>query len=221
MVKNVFKLIIKISLNFSTILVLSTIFGFNLHPANAYSISGIVRYSTTPMENIIVELLESDWDGNIIETTYTNTLGEYRFDNVPDGEYYLKVYGPTDEYSLWIGRYITVSGEDITRDFRLSKKIILSTPENNSIVTTKRPTLTWIPQDDAFEYIISIWLEPTGEEGTREKVVSNESTNKENSYSLPFDLVEGETYQWRVSARDNYGELIGRTTNSFLFHRHC
>ena len=63
-----------------------------------YIVTGLVQYSTTPLDNVKVELRSVPPDYNTIaQTTYTNVLGVYTFYGVSDGDYQVRTYGPTPE----------------------------------------------------------------------------------------------------------------------------
>ena len=180
-------------------------------PPSGYTISGVVKYSSTLLANVKVELRFGTNAEVIEQTVFSNSVGEYQLNSVTDGDYQLRAYGPTSEYITWQGWSVSVSGADLVRDFALAKNIILLTPENGNTVTTLSPTLTWTPNNEATEYIVQVNVSSTWE------LVDHPGGIVGASYTLSHDLQDGETYTWQVDARDASGTYVGGTMMAFQF----
>jgi Tol biopolymer transport system component len=179
----------------------------------AASVSGIVRYSTTPLNNVKVDLLEGEVTNSPLKSTTTN-IGYYSFSNVPDGSYWVGVHGPSSEYLTWIAYPIDVQSQDVSQDIALPKNIDLLTPSSGAVVNSLHPQLTWQPNSEASLYKIELYITDGWQE------IEN-GTSTSSSYIVQRDLVPGVNYTWQVTAFDSQGikELgcVGCTQDAFSF----
>ena len=91
-------------------------------PVNV-KVSGTVYYSTTPVPDVMVELVSGDATDPPVFSTKTNIFGTFTFFDVPSGNYWLKAYVPPEEYIGWQARSITVGSIDLISDIYLKKKL--------------------------------------------------------------------------------------------------
>jgi len=165
-----------------------------------YSISGTVFFSTTPLDNILLELTR---DGEYIPISNTTTTnGTYSFSNVTLGTYWITAYGPTPEYVPSMDYTVEVIDQNITRNIYLPKLLNLLNPENDSNVTTSRPTFSWEAFPNASRYSISVhelsnWTWSVWED--------SQFTN----YTLQTELSDGKEYDWNIYAKDANDHVIG------------
>jgi hypothetical protein len=189
-----------------------------------YSVSGLTRYSNTPMGNVDIEL-RSDPDGdnnyNIVEkTTTSDANGVYSLENVTNGDYQIWVLGPSSDYIASLEYSLTVENTDIENlNLQLEKNITLISPTDGSSIVTTTPTLTW----DGLAEAASFSVQVNHLTGSARNVVHyvTEGINAE-SYTLPSQLTDGtlqdgETYTWQIEAFDADYYRIGRTDPEFSF----
>jgi len=180
--------------------------------ASGVSVSGIVRYSATPLQGVTVKLiLGPNAVMPPLTTTVTDAGGAYNFTGVAPGSYSLRVDGPNAAYITWGAVPVQVANTNITVPFSLPKVIALSTPSNNATNQATLPTLTWQANPEATTYTIQInttngWVP-----------VAPGATSGTNSYTLLTPLTPGEQYTWQVDAYDSGGRSVGTTDTAFRF----
>ena len=91
-----------------------------------------------------------------------------------------------------------------TRDFHLCKGFDPASPANNESVTS-RPILQWNPYPDAVRYVATV-LSPTAQVVYTRGAQGQPLT--ETSVQVDVALAPG-GYQWRVSAFNAAGQMIG------------
>jgi uncharacterized protein (TIGR02145 family) len=177
-------------------------------PANQpQTVSGTVWYASTRVPGIKAEL----WSGeNILQTVYSDSNGDYRFDNVISGEYGVRVYGPTDDYVSWSETSLQISDSDVIRDLSIMKDIKLISPENTACITSNQPTLVWEPNADASRYGVQVHVTSTWD------LVIHDTQVTGTSYTFSEDLVNGETYTWQIDAYSD-DRPVGSTMRSYQF----
>ena len=175
---------------------------------SGYTVSGIVYYSTTPLNGIKVELEKGSATGPTLQRTETIN-GFYSFSSVFPGRYFVKVFGPTDEYIRWTASSTEVICGDVTQDMDLPKKIILLSPKNKSKVSSLHPTLSWKANNEARRYTIQINVT----DGWELVEMGNSTTH---SYTVESELTPGVNYTWQVDAYEEY-HWVGTTCNAFRF----
>ena len=178
-------------------------------PLSGYIVSGMVYYSTTPLDGVSVELVQGTSTSPPLQSTTTSS-GFYSFSSVDPGSYWIKVYGPTDEYIGWRAQSIEVVSSDITKDMYLSKKMILLSPENNAFITSRYPMLSWEANSEAAWYEIQINVT---EDWQLVEFVKNIMFTH---YTVQTELTP-DNYTWGVGAYDAYNHYVGSTQSTFRF----
>ncbi len=179
-------------------------------PVNV-KVSGTVYYSTTPVPDVMVELVSGDATDPPVFSTKTNIFGTFTFFDVPSGNYWLKAYGPTEEYIGWQARSITVGSIDLISDIYLKKKMTLLSPQHNSVVNTLSPKFCWQGLPEAVEYVFQ--LNKTSDWTLIDIVHSIHLT----CYTTSQILQNGVQYSWQIDAIDKNGHDVGTTHSAFQF----
>jgi len=174
-----------------------------------YVVSGMVYYSTTPLDGVSVELVQGTLTSPPLQSTTTSS-GSYSFSLVDPGSYWIKVYGPTDEYLAWIAHPIEVVSNDITEDMYLEKKMTLLSPENDAFITSRHPTLSWEANSEAVEYDIQINVT----EGWQLVEFVHHITSTD--YTVQTELTP-DNYTWQVEAYNALFHRVGRVESTFRF----
>jgi len=179
-------------------------------PLFGYDVSGMVYYSTTPLDGVSVELVQGTPTSPPLQSTTTSS-GFYSFSSVDPGSYWIKIYGPTDEYISWVAYSIEVVSSNITMDMDLPKKMTLLSPANNSTVSSLHPTLSWEAKSEAARYVIQIRVT----EGWQDVEFVENITS--TYYTVQTELTPGVNYTWHADAYDAYNHNVGITQNEFRF----
>lgn len=178
---------------------------------NGVSISGIVYYSTTPLEGVQIELLQGDVTGTPLDTTYSAADGSYSFTNVSPGDYQIKKYSPFGTGNLWSAEPITVGTTDLVYDLYVQKEIKPLTPANNAQVESIHPYVCWEPLPEADYYTLQI------NQSSDWKLMDRGLGVTSNCYRIKADLENGVNYTWQVNADDANDHYIGYTVNEWTF----
>jgi uncharacterized repeat protein (TIGR02543 family) len=178
-------------------------------PLFGYVVSGMVYYSTTPLNGVSVELVQGTLTSPPLQSTTTSS-GFYSFSSVDPGSYWIKVYGPTDEYIGWIAEPIEVASSDITKDMYLPKKMTLLSPENDAFITSRYPTLSWEANSEAAEYDIQINVT----EGWQLVEYVHHITSTD--YTVQTELTP-DNYTWQVEAYNALFHRVGMAEPTFRF----
>jgi len=178
-------------------------------PLFGYDVSGTVYYSTTPLDGVSVELVQGTATSPPLQSTTTSS-GFYSFSSVDPGSYWVKAYGPTDEYLGWIAYSIEVVSSDITKDMDLPKKITLLSPENNAFITSRYPTLSWEANSEAAWYTIQIDV-------TEDWQLVEFVENITSTYHTVQTELTPDNYRWGVGAYDAYNHNVGTAQPTFRF----
>jgi hypothetical protein len=179
--------------------------------ASGASVSGTVYYSTTPLASVRVELVVGDPSDPPVFSTTTTLSGTFSFASVPEGDYWLKSYGPTDQYFLWQARTITVGDAPVHRDIFLYKKMTLVAPPQDSTVETASPVFCWEGLPEAEEYTFQ--LNKTSDWTLVDFVHHIPGTCYETSQVL----LDGVQYTWQIDATNQDGNGVGSTASTFRF----
>ncbi|NIM59041.1 MAG: DUF1565 domain-containing protein [Candidatus Aminicenantes bacterium] len=178
-------------------------------PLFGYVVSGTVYYSTTLLDSVSVELVQGTLTSPPLQSTTTSS-GFYSFSSVDPGSYWVKVYGPTDEYIAWIAHPIEVVSSDITEDMYLPKKMTLLSPENDAFITSRFPTLSWEANSEAAKYTVQINVT---EDWQLVEFVENITST---SYTVQTELTP-DNYTWQVGAYDAFNQNVGMAEPTFRF----
>jgi len=178
-------------------------------PLFGYDVSGMVYYSTTPLDGVSVELVQGTSTSPPLQSTTTSS-GFYSFSSVDPGSYWVKAYGPTDEYIGWVAYSLEVVSNDITKDMDLPKKITLLSPENNAFITSRHPTLSWEANSEAAKYSIQIDV-------TEDWQLVEFVENITSTYHTVQTELTPDNYRWGVGAYDAYNHNVGTAQPTFRF----
>ncbi len=170
-------------------------------PKQGSSLRGVVMWNDERLANIKVELQEDIefglWETpRVLQTTRTNAQGEYRFENVPPGDYVVWAIGEKEVY-ISVGypaaAYAETSGYYV---LHLDKPIDVISPKGTS-GTGLTPTLRWKPVPGAVRYEVGIddITPPEGLMMTR----LNYRTDKPN-LKIAEPLERNRFYSWSVEA---------------------
>jgi len=174
-----------------------------------YTVSGMVYYSNTPLDNINVELLRG---ATVLQTTTTSN-GFYIFPNgVNPGSYSVKVYGPSSEYIGWTARPIEVVNSSVTQNMDLPKKMTLTAPANGSWVEFS-PNLQWQANPQANRYVVQV------NKTSDWQLIVHATNVTTNSYTISYTLMEDYVnYTWQIDAYDSSNHWVGTTSTSWTFN---
>jgi hypothetical protein len=179
------------------------------------NISGIVYYSTTPIDGVEICL---DWlySSYVMKTT-THGGGFYQFNNVvPCRCMYLDKY-PFGIYAMrpewFVGFDKQLNAIDVTKDLYLYKRI--KTVSDGRTFNSSHPTITWEANPEARKYVIDIVR--TGESN---KTIDQGETSSSN-YTVSIELTPGK-YGFRILAYDSFDHLVGDTDfSNVAAYSHC
>lgn len=180
--------------------------------------AGRILWNDQPLAGVTVKLC-SDWSmfGGCKGTEYETVSGDdgrYTFDNIPAGEYSFitRMPGQQNE-TMWIGGGVEVKdGETYTvRDADVIKyDLKLTSPGNNTTLTTNTPTLEWETYPGAAYYKVYV-----ASRKTHDAVVPFERSTT-NSYAIQKPLEPSE-YYWSIHAYNANGTKIAESKGSFDF----
>ncbi len=178
-------------------------------PKQGSSLKGVVMWNDERLANIKVELQEDIEFGlwgnpRVLQTTTTNAQGEYRFENVPPGDYMVWAVGEKEGY-LSVGysaaAYAETSGYDV---LRLFKPIEVIGPVGTT-GTSLTPTLRWKPVPGAVRYEVGLDDITPPEDPT---ATSRYYRTDETSLKITEPLERNRFYSWSVNAYTQYGTKI-------------
>ncbi len=129
-------------------------------PKQGSSLKGVVMWNDERLADIKVELQEDIefglWENpDVLQTTRTNAQGEYRFENVPPGDYMVWALGEKEGYlsaGYSAATYAETSGYDVLRLY----KIIEVIGPVGTTGTSLTPTLRWKPVPGAVRYEVGL-----------------------------------------------------------------
>lgn len=162
---------------------------------------GRILWNGQPMAGVTVKLC-TFWD--FFEgcktkeyTAISDSEGQYTIDGVPAGKYELITSLPDQENeNWWMGMKVNVvAGEIVTiDDLRVSKSDLkLSSPLNNTTVTSTTPSLEWEPYPGAAYYYVNV-----SKFLSVESVVSNEKVSiPQYTFKNPLTAAK---YSWFILA---------------------
>ena len=172
-----------------------------------YVLSGTINDFTGHLSNILLTL-----DGNETKTTYTDENGQFSFDNIPNGTYFL--VPEKDRYDFTpSSKEITIHNQDrMGVDFHAQFHTNAPTqpsnpyPQHNAINVPLNPELSWTASDpDADTLYFNLYIGKHNPPGLI-------AENLDQSSFHPSILDKGITYYWQVNAIDEHGaETIGPT----------
>jgi hypothetical protein len=174
----------------------------SISPTENYSVSGNVLYKGNPVENAVVSI---DDDKNL--QTQTDEQGEYKFVNIPKGNYNITVSKSNDEGGFTErSTGITVENDVTVESLILPSGVKLYQPEN---VEDIKMLLKWsmIDANDFREYKIYQHLSSGLDETTGELIhVSTQIDDTSFSVKNLNPLTE---YFFRVYVMNDFGRLGG------------
>jgi len=165
---------------------------------------GRVMWNGQPMVDVTIKLC-TDW--NFLEgckskeyAAISDREGRYTIDGVPAGKYELITRLPDQENeNWWMGMKVNVdAGEIVTLDdLRVSKSDLkLSSPLNNTTVTSTTPSLEWEPYPGAAYYYVNVLKIQS-----LESVVSNEKVSiPQYTFKNPLRAAKYSWYIWAYNA---------------------
>jgi outer membrane protein assembly factor BamB len=171
-------------------------------PSNL-SITGMVYYSTYPLDGVLVKLFQGNDTFDPLQATSTIN-GYYRFSALAPGSYDITAYGPTSEYAYGTGFSGIVVSSNVTRDIDLPKLMTLRSPGKEANTTSLHPTLSWDANSEAARYAIQINVV----DGWQLVEVGHSTST---SYTVQTELTPGVRYTWQVDAFDAYSHHVGTT----------
>jgi hypothetical protein len=174
--------------------------------ASSASVLGMVFYSTTPLDNITVEV--STYPGGTLLDTTTTSTGFYSFSGLTPGQYTVRVYRPSYEYyPVSMGTVTTVGSNPVEVNFHIPKTIIQTNPPHNSTVSSN-VTLQWDAIPEAAKYSVQV-----NRTSDWQQVVFNPNVYT-NSYTIPSSsFVNGAQYTWTIRAYDSSYNNVGGCGN--------
>jgi hypothetical protein len=165
----------------------------------------MVVWGTQPVAGAGVELKPegSFYQQPIVAQTTTGYDGRFSLENAPAGKLMIYAIAPSNEYWRWTGRPITVptGGTVDAGQLRLSKRMELLEPPNESTVNTSTPFLRWRAFAGAARYHVDVFDDATGTAVMRQDTVATELV-------VGPPLAAGRRYQWSVTAYDGSGAQI-------------
>lgn len=169
------------------------------------TVQGRVVWNGQPIAGAIVYVADDFKAGSVrYGTVTTDEQGRFFIPGVPEGSKYVGVSGNQRVFWVGSGTPFTMTGSSFTRDFHLCKGFDPASPGNNDVVAS-RPILRWNPYPDAVRYVATV-ISPTGQvvytRGAQDQPLT------ETSVQVDVALAPG-GYQWRVSAFNAAGQMIG------------
>lgn len=172
-----------------------------------YSISGMVYYSTIPVDGLELHLGTTVWPGyprpDIVTTT---KAGSYRFENVIVGYgWYIHLEG-----SGWYAKIYALRSEfmplaqntDLTKDLYVYKWLSIISPGYWEVLNTSHQKISWYAIPEAQRYEIDL-IHSVGEH------IETGKTRK-TSYTIVHELAPGD-YGFRVVAFDVLNHIVADT----------
>jgi outer membrane protein assembly factor BamB len=172
-------------------------------PSNL-SITGMVYYSTYPLDGVLVELFNTSDQNTPLKSALT-VNGFYRFAAVAPGTYDITAYGPTSEFlasSTWLD---TVVSSNLTKDFYLPKVISVRSPSSHANITSSHPTISWDANREAARYYVQINVLEGAELGE----IVDSGTCTFTSYTVVNELTPGLRYWLHIGAIDASSHEVG------------
>ena len=181
-------------------------------PKQGSLIKGVVVWNDERLANIKVELQEEPEENDsgawnnppVLQTTKTNAQGEYRFENVPPGNYVVWALGDEKGYQTvgyGAAAYAETSG---TETIRLDKLIEVIGPVGTTIKTLT-PTLRWKPVPDAARYEVSLKVISPSEDSMTAHLYRR---TDETKLDISEPLERATLYGWSVTAYTEDGTQI-------------
>ncbi|MBN2210412.1 MAG: hypothetical protein JW709_03370, partial [Sedimentisphaerales bacterium] len=171
-----------------------------------FAITGTVYYGGyESVGGVKLELHSSQPGTPLLDTVISDYDGTYRFENVPEGEYGLWVYGPDDDNADLVTWNVTVVDADVTQDVAVFKALQRRSPYNHGVVATPNPRLTWAPQNDAEYYIVTLYHH----EGQNFNQIAQSGLLYTAEWTISDALTPGESYGWTLEAYNWMEEAVG------------
>ena len=172
------------------------------YPLPLTGVEGRVYYSTTPLPDIKVALLDGSTQNEIIHT-YSDENGNYELLYDTPGYYCLHPHPPSSEYAsiAYCASWFIQEGKMTPYDVDLPNKLTLTSPPHLGSTTDTTPTLVWVANPTAVLY--ELYIEDLG---SHEVVVSQDYITG-TSYTIPNPLPLG-VYYWSVLWYDATDHLV-------------
>jgi hypothetical protein len=174
-----------------------------------YSISGTVYYSTTPLPNVRVELIQGSLSNPPMASMLTDSSGDFAFAGLEGGDYYVKVYGPNSDYIYASASLLTMTTSSMTLPYYLRKKMTLLSPANGSTVDTV--TFCWQGLPEAARYTFQM------NKTSDWTLIAFVHDIMGTCFQLTTPLENNVDYTWQIDAADQFGHEVGSTVDAFRF----
>ena len=167
-----------------------------------YDITGTAYYSTTPIGDVQIDLV-NDAEAIIDTSTTDSQTGQYLFTGVLPGDYTVWWRAPSAEYRTAGSHPVSVTNVNTNQDLELKKTITQTSPADES--NAESPvTLSWESQAAADEYRIEVHV-------VENWVLLDNYVTSNTEFTIPVALVTGETYSWTLSSLDSSNNYIGHS----------
>ena len=165
-------------------------------------LTGLVKWNDTGVTGLNVQLLASQED-TLVKQTTTDDSGNFSFDIVTGGSYYITFDVPANTY--WPLANLPVQVQEGAAQnldaITLQKKLILTNPANNGNVDSNRPTLTWQAVAGSSQYRLDLIVDGT---------TTTYNTNG-TAWSPNSDLLSNKQYTWSVNGLNSGGAQIAHS----------
>lgn len=173
------------------------------------TVIGRVLWNEQPVQGATVYVTDLySFNSTHYGSATTDANGHFWISGIPEGQYYLYVFGNQPEY--WVSGVtpfrIEAGKGTVVPDTYLPKGFYPTSPKDGEIISNSHPTLKWEAYPNAVDYAVRVI--PKGSDRFVFQRGDSDARITFTSVTVDVALSPG-TYNWRVDAFNAQGHIIG------------